>query len=154
MFACKYACMHICMYVCMYVCMLACMYVCMYMQLADTFPEKTSQFEIMAKLTCRASKLKNDECTLRRATHAEKMCSLCYLGQAECLEHLVLTCPIHEPMRVDMYNDIAKLDITIPNDINFKVILGGYMDGMSSVEMIPIWLIACDYICKNLLLAS
>ena len=51
-------------------------------------------------------------------------------------------------MRVDMYNDIAKVDFNIPNDTIFKVILGGYIDGMSPGEMIPIWLIACDYICK------
>ena len=117
-------------------------------QLADQTPSMAQNFEPTVKLVCRASRLKDDDCRLRRATHNVKMCVQCDLGQKENIEHLIPTCPKYEAQIVEMYNRIEALDIDIPNVQLLRVILGGFYGEYTFAELSPIWQISCEYICK------
>ena len=117
-------------------------------QLADQTPNIVRNFETMVKLVCRASRLKNDDCRLRRASHNTKMCVQCGLGQIENIEHLILTCPKYETQIAEMYDRIETLGFDIPNEHRFRVILGGFFGEYTFEELSPIWRISCEYICK------
>ena len=115
-------------------------------QLADTFPEKIRFFETVAKLVCRSSRLKVDDCAQKRTTHASRMCTQCDLGLCEDLNHIVLTCPQYEGDRIEMYRKIAETGLDIPNEEMVKVVLGGYCGNFSFVDLIPVWLITSEHI--------
>ena len=85
---------------------------------------------------------------MKRATIDARMCSLCEIGQEESLEHLILTCPSHEDTRIGMYNKISSTGVHNQNPELTKVILGGFAQGVSYNDMVPVWKYSGDYICK------
>lgn len=80
----------------------------------------------MVKIVCRASRLKDDDCVLRKTTHNAKMCIHCDLGQKENNEHFILSRPQYEALIAEMYGRIAEVNIDIPNAQYSRVILGGF----------------------------
>ena len=48
--------------------------------------------ELMVRILCHTTMLKGDDCRLRRATYAEKMCILCEIGGVEDAKHITMQC--------------------------------------------------------------
>ena len=98
--------------------------------LADIFPELMYCCETMAKVVCRASKLKSDHYSYRKEPTLNKYCDLCHSYAIEDIEHIIVYCPALFEIREKMYAEIAALerenDVTFFNtgNSNLKILLG------------------------------
>ena len=77
-------------------------------QFADKIPRMQRTSETMAKLLCRASRLKCDDPLLKGTSTSSRMCTNCDLGVVENMYHMIMQCPYTEDVRVSMYKEIEK----------------------------------------------
>ena len=82
-------------------------YLCWW-QIADYNPLMQRVSETMAKLICRASRLKSDDPTLKDTSIFNRMCTNCEMGVVENVYHMVLQCPFTEDIRRAMFDDMAS----------------------------------------------
>ena len=108
----------------------------------------------MAKLSCRASQLKSDDYKYKTATFYAKSCTLCNLASYENVEHMIMTCPHNQDLRIQMFDALLTSEECVdiwnhvkPNEV-FKIILGGKMNGHDFCEMVPIWCNVCIWVSK------
>ena len=78
--------------------------------LSDKYPIMIRICEIMAKLLTHASKLKGDDIRLKSLTPCHRVCPNCDMYIKEDLLHVVMQCPIHEPLRRNMCNTLYQID--------------------------------------------
>ena len=74
--------------------------------LADKWPEHQRMCESMARLVCRASRLKGDDPRNKDAGHSSSVCSRCVLGITENAMHVIMQCPAGEKVRGEMLKEI------------------------------------------------
>ena len=60
-------------------------------------PSIIGECETMAKLVCNCSLLKDSDYRLKNLSFSNKVCTECYLGIREDVNHLVMQCPAYEP---------------------------------------------------------
>ena len=75
-------------------------------QMADKNSSLQYMGETMARLICRASRLKDDDPGLKEASKGAKMCQNCDLGIAENLYHLIMQCPAMYDLRNSLYSEL------------------------------------------------
>ena len=75
--------------------------------LSDIFPPIVKDCEIMAKLSCNTSLLKDSDYRLKGKSFSHKVCTECVLGIREDLTHLVMQCPANEDLKSEMF-DVIK----------------------------------------------
>ena len=63
--------------------------------------------EIMAELVCNTSLLKDSNYRYKNVSFSHKVCTECYLGIREDLNHLVMQCPHFEGNRAEMLDGSA-----------------------------------------------
>ena len=116
--------------------------------LADRRQEYMRRCELMIKLLCHASRLKDDDNRLLKSSLSNRSCTLCDHTSLENVLHMVMQCPHHYNTRVDMYAAISEIGSKLDNACNFKVLMGGVIEGWNMEGMLPIWQISCTYIAK------
>ena len=104
--------------------------------------------ELMVRILCHTTMLKGDDCRLRRATYAEKMCILCEIGGVEDAKHIIMQCPSQTVHRTEMSNEISRIHHDNANIDMFSVMLGNTIEGVHWESMCMIWKISCTYIAK------
>ena len=114
--------------------------------IADFKQSKMKQCETMVKLISHSSALKGDDCRLKRLPFGSKMCIQCELGCIEDANHMILQCPKHEHLRVEMHNEIGKHYTLAVGEFTLEVMLGNYLNDKSFEEMLNLWFITSHYI--------
>ena len=103
-------------------------------QMADKSPALQRMGETMARLICRASRLKADDTSLREASYGAKMCQNCEFGVVESLYHMTMQCPFMTEIRHSMYSELEKYVQAFSDEINanpqsaFSMIIGRLSD--------------------------
>ena len=119
---------------------------------SDIFPFLIRQCETMARIVCKASRLKCDDFKYKGTTFFEKTCPHCNLSETENAEHMIMTCPYNYDLRVQMFETLstnaASREIWqyIPASDTLCVLLGGSATNVEFHSMVPIWCIAAEWI--------
>ena len=108
-------------------------------QLADTNQTMMKRCEVMIKIICRASMLKDDDCRLKSQPFGSRMCTRCNLGSPENGMHMIMQCPANEHIRVALSHEVAEICPNIDPQEFFSVVLGREIRGWSFEHMRPIW---------------
>ena len=77
--------------------------------ISDKFPSTIKYCENLAKIVCKASRLKTDDYRLKGLPPSHRVCGLCDDYVTENIEHLVLQCPHFENRRKEMLKEINDL---------------------------------------------
>ena len=104
--------------------------------------------EIMVKLLCKASSLKDDDCRLRSKTVGSRMCIRCDLGAPENATHMIMQCPENVHAGVCLNTEISEIAPNIDPQEFLNIVLGKSIDGWSYEQMEPIWEISARYVTK------
>ena len=102
--------------------------------IADSEQCRMKQCETMVKLITHTSDLKGDDCRLKRLPFGAKMCNQCDYGSLEDANHMILQCPKHEPLRIQMYDDINEHHNMEVGEFTLEVMLGNYLADRSLEE--------------------
>ena len=78
-----------------------------------------------------------------------RSCPLCDHASYENGLHMVMQCPHHYNLRVDMYAAFAENGRALDNVCTFEILMGGVIEGWGLEEMLPIWKVSCTYISKK-----
>ena len=119
---------------------------------SDLFPCLIRQCETLARIVCKASRLKCDDFKFKGLTFFEKTCPHCNLSETENAEHMIMTCPYNSNLRFMMFEDLstnaASRDIwlNISASDTLSVLLGGSAPNVEFDNMMPIWCIAAEWI--------
>ena len=79
-------------------------------QICDISPELILACETMAKLICRASKLKSDSYLFRNDPSNRPYCDMCHDFAVENVEHLLIHCPYFNDDRISMFKEMVELE--------------------------------------------
>ena len=110
--------------------------------------------EIMARLVCHTSLLKDDDPRYKGGSNSMRNCSRCDLSIPETVKHLVMQCPANESAKKFMFDEIQKADNNFVNrcanaaDQVFFWLLGKHIDGVDTDVMANILIIAGYHISK------
>ena len=110
-------------------------------QFADYNPLMQRTSEIMAKLICRASRLKSDDPTLKDTSVYTRMCTNCDLGVVENVYHMIMQCPFTEDIRKSMFGvmdtNVAEFSSRIKDNPSNTVawLLGKTMEDIETHTM-------------------
>ena len=106
--------------------------------------------EIMVKLLCHASLLKQDDGRLRSAPFGSRGCTLCDNAANENARHMVMQCSFNEGKRTAMFNEIETVYPRVYPNLEpaeaFSVLMGKHIEGCDPERMVHIWKISCNYI--------
>ena len=115
-------------------------------QISDRNHTMMRMCEVMVKILCKASLLKDDDCRLKRQPCGSRMCTRCELGAPENGIHMIMQCPANEHIRSNLNKDVESIcPDKDPQDF-FGIILGRGIIGWTFESMVPIWEIAARYI--------
>ena len=122
--------------------------------IADLLPHLTINCEIMSKLVCKASLLKDHDYRLKRKSFSHKVCTRCVLGIREDVNHIVMQCPCNEGSKQEMLEAINALDSDIaerifaqPQDV-FSILMGRHPADTHFEFMLKLWVISSTYIAE------
>ena len=76
-------------------------------QLSDEQTDYIRPCEVMARLVCHASKLKNDDCRLKGLAPSLRKCPNCDLYVTEDIRHILMQCPNNNDEMILLYGEIA-----------------------------------------------
>ena len=116
--------------------------------LADNTPQLQKMCEIMARLVCHTSLLKDDDPRYKGGSNSMKNCSRCDLSIPETVKHVIMQCPANERAKEFMFEEIQKADNNFSRrcanatDQVFFWLLGKHMNGVDTDVMSNIWIIA------------
>ena len=120
---------------------------------SDLSPDMMRYCEDMAKLVCGASRLKCDDFRTRNGTFLNRACSLCDSYIEENPFHIVMQCPIHEPSRRQMYDEIGKTSQSLLNvftnlngEEKYLTLMGKSIVQISNEEIFTLWKISGFFI--------
>ena len=102
--------------------------------------------EVMIKILCKATLLKDDDCRLRGQPFGSRMCIRCELGALENASHMIMQCPANAHHRQSMHNEIVVLHPDIDPQEYLSVVLGKCIVGWEYENMVPIWEISARYV--------
>ena len=122
--------------------------------ISDWIPSMTGDCEIMAKLVCNTSLLKDSDYRLQNLSFSNKVCTECYLGIREDVNHLVMQCPTYEGDRAEMLDVLNSIDdeyvkaaLDDHQDI-FNVLMGKHPIGIPLSSAFKIWAVSSHYISR------
>ena len=122
--------------------------------ISDSVPSITGECETMAKLVCNCSLLKDSDYRLKNLSFSNKVCSECYLGIREDVNHLVMQCPAFEEDRAEMLDllntiedDYVKTALLDHQNI-FNVLMGKQPNDTPLSSAFKIWAVSSHYISK------
>ena len=104
--------------------------------------------EIMIKLLCHASLLKQDDGRLRGAPFGSRSCILCQNAAYKGAEHMIMQCSFNEDKRAAMFNEIDAVHPNLNPADAFRVIMGRHIEECGPDRMVQVWKIACHYIAQ------
>ena len=107
--------------------------------IADCDQSKMRQCEVMVKLLTHTSLLKGGDCRLKRLPFGSRMCTQCALCSTEDANHVIMQCPIHERIRVSMFNEINAQYTLEPGECNMDLMLGNYLANKDFDDMLDLW---------------
>ena len=120
--------------------------------LSNIFPKHMTLFETMAKIACRASRLKADCYKFRNDAANRPYCDLCMTLSIEDAEHMIMHCNYMNNIRQQMQHDIQMLEQDIgrqflkPDNNTFLVIMGRPTDDVDTDEYYDFLLITAKYV--------
>ena len=120
--------------------------------LSDRLPGITSNCEIMARLVCNASLLKDHDYRLKNKSFSHKICNNCELGLREDVNHMVMQCPHSEDAKGEMLEMIGNIEDEQVNQVIqqngdlLSVLMGKHPDDAPFETMVKIWAISSKYI--------
>ena len=99
--------------------------------ISDMFPSMLKNCEIMARLVCNASLLKDNDYRLKKLPFIHKVCTQCYLGIREDVNHLLMQCPAYVDIKREMYGVLESIDHYIKVALDdqqgiFNTLMGRY----------------------------
>ena len=103
--------------------------------LADNTPRLQRMCEVMARLVCHTSLLKDDDPRYKGGSNSMKNCTRCDLSIPESVKHLVMQCPDNEGAKEFMFEEIQKADNSFARrgaesaDQVFLWLLGKHLEG-------------------------
>ena len=117
----------------------------------DLMPYLTNNCEIMSKLVCNASLLKEHDYRLKRKSFSHKVCNLCDVGIREDVNHIVMQCPNNEGTRKEMLDVIKSINeasvVTTSQPQNlFGILMGQHPEDVSFEIMLKVWVTSSKYI--------
>ena len=115
--------------------------------LSDSDHRYMRRSEIMVRLICRASLLKNHDGRLKNAPFGSKMCILCQNAAYEDTMHMVSQCEYHQVTRVEMLERVDQIAPMEGLDV-FSILMGKSIENWPFEEMAPIWKISCTHIVR------
>ena len=120
--------------------------------ISDQIPIHTHNCEIMSKLVCNASLLKDHDYRLKQKSFSHKVCNQCYLGIREDVNHIVMQCPNNESYKKEMLDCIKAINeetvdriLDEPQNL-LGVLMGQHPEGVRFEIMLKVWLISSKYI--------
>ena len=114
-------------------------------QISDDDRSYMKRCEVMVRLLCRSSQLKQDDCRFKRSTIAERMCTLCELAAPEDALHMIMQCPAHTQLRMRLQDEVCDICPDFRTREVFSTILGKPLEGIDEYNMWLIWKITCTY---------
>ena len=122
--------------------------------ISDLIPARISDCEIMSKLVCNSSLLKDSDYRLKNLSFSHKVCIECYLGIREDTNHLVMQCPANEGIRSEMQDVLNSIDdlhvkrtMEDPQNL-FNTLMGHQPVGMPFESALKIWDVSSRYISR------
>ena len=113
--------------------------------ISDLIPARISDCEIMSKLVCNSSLLKDSDYRLKNLSFSHKICIECCLGISEDTNHLVMQCPANEGIRSEMQDELNGFDdlqvkrtMEDPQNL-FNTLMGHQPVGMPFESALKIW---------------
>ena len=122
--------------------------------LSDLVPVIIGDLEIMAKLVCNSSLLKDHDYRLKKLSFSHKVCTECPLGIREDLLHSVMQCPDTQEIRTVMFalinaiDDVYVKDVIAEQQDLFYIIIGKHPAGIPFESVSNILLVSSWYISK------
>ena len=114
-------------------------------QIADADMSCMKQCEVMARILCHCTLLKEDDFRYKRSTMWQRMCTLCDLAAPDDARHMIMQCPYHQDLRVKLQEKICRICPDFGTREVFNTIIGKPLEGIDSESMCQIWKIACKY---------
>ena len=121
--------------------------------LSNNHADMVHTSEIMAKIISHASLLKCDDVRLKQLPYGNRVCSLCNLYLTEDIFHIVMQCPGTQPLRNDMYEELALNPdvVQVLNDYEqdyMSILLGKCPNDCRMDVMEKLWRISGKHICS------
>ena len=117
-------------------------------QLSDRNHSMIKRCEVMIKILCKATLLRDDDCRLRGKPIGSRMCTRCELGAVENAIHIIMQCPANDHNRHIMQDEIHDICPIIEPQDYFDVILGKSINGWNFEQMTPIWETAATHVSR------
>ena len=115
---------------------------------SDKWPNTIRMCETLAKIVCKASRLKSDDFRLRDSTHSMMVCEGCDMFTVESMSHLLMQCPSTTDKRNRMFGKINEVYpqfdancMEEPGEV-FNWLLGKPIPGVDIDLMYEIWKIS------------
>ena len=117
-------------------------------QIADDDISYMKQCEVMVRILCHCTLLKDDDFRLKRSSIWDRMCTLCDHAALDDARHMVMQCPYHTELRVKVQEEICRICPDFGTREVFNTIMGKPLEGVDPDSMCRIWKIGCRYTSK------
>ena len=114
-------------------------------QIADDDMAYMRQCEVMVRILCHCTLLKEDDFRYKRSTFWDRACFLCDLVAPDDARHMIMQCPYHTANRVKLQDEISRVCPDFGTREVFYTILGKPLEGIDAISMCRIWKIGCKY---------
>ena len=112
-------------------------------QIADLDRSYMKYCEVMVKILCHCTNLKEDDFRYKRATINERMCALCDQAAPEDALHMIMQCPYHAEWRGVLQDEVSLICPNFGAREVFYTILGKPLADVDMYNMWQIWKITC-----------
>ena len=120
--------------------------------LSDISRNNIEQFEIMARLVCGSSLLKECNPRYKTLSIASRFCEKCDLGIKESVRHIFMQCPYFENDKQTMFTELGSIEdeevrilLQDPAEI-FLCLLGKHPINVSFEAMYKLWIISAKHL--------
>ena len=103
------------------------------------------QCEVMVRILCHCTLLKDDDFQYKRSTLWDRMYMLCDLAAPDDARHMVMQCPYHIDLRVKLQEKIGRICPDFGAREVFNTIMGKPLERVDAFNMCRIWKIECKY---------
>ena len=114
--------------------------------LSDADPRMVSRCELMVRILCRATLLKDDDCRLKGQSRWARTCMRCELGSLEDAAHMIMQCPVGTLNRGLLNRELSEICPTIDPQEFLGVVLGRDIDGWDFDDMRPLREVSAKYV--------
>ena len=101
--------------------------------------------EVMIKILCKASLLKDDDCRLKGQPFGSRMCIRCVLCALETATHMIMQCPANAHHRQSMHDEIRVIHPGIYPQEYLNVVMGKCIVEWEYDNVVPIWEISAKW---------